>query len=165
MSKVISQTSRMIQILIIVVFGLAGYIVSINLRTEGWRFYLWIVWGLLSGIGVALGYADKKHKILLWAIIGACLGLLSAMISGQKQDFITMPFIFAFTGSLIGYQIYESPKRIKIGAVIGALFLGGLALAGAGITFGDIELKNSPFAIVIGLTLGAWLGAYTASRF
>ncbi len=76
-----------------------------------------------------------------------------------------MPFIFAFTGSLIGYQIYESPKRIKIGAVIGALFLGGLALAGAGITFGDIELKNSPFAIVIGLTLGAWLGAYTASRF
>ncbi|MBK9007554.1 MAG: hypothetical protein IPM31_11245 [Anaerolineae bacterium] len=165
MSKVTSQINRFIQILIIAVFGLAGYVVSINVKTEGWGFYLWIVWGLLSGIGFALGYADKKYQIFLWVIFGACLGLLSAVIGRQKQDLITMPLIFVFMGTLIGYQTYESPKKVKIGAVIGAIFLGGLALAGAGIILGEIELKDSPLAIATGLLLGAWLGAYTASKF
>ena len=76
-----------------------------------------------------------------------------------------MPLIFVFMGTLIGYQTYESPKKVKIGAVIGAIFLGGLALAGAGIILGEIELKDSPLAIATGLLLGAWLGAYTASKF
>jgi hypothetical protein len=155
--KPITKLSRILQVSIVIVYGLAGLAMAVEMKSPWWGYLVWILFGIFIGFFASVAYIHEEKIFWGWTIAGLCSGLILFFVGGQKQELIPFPILFAFTASFIGVR--RNQKNILIGALIGAIIFGGLALLTTKSTLGNLVIENKFLELAIGLMLGAWSGA------